>query len=274
MVTRQLNKMKQVLFVIIFCLKLTSLQALELRGDFIQGNLIVGKTDSRSKIFIDKKKIKISSQGFFVFGLSKNRKNDVSIKVVKNGISEIIVKKVYKKKYRVQKIDGLPSKQVTPPKEVYERIKNDNKLISEARALNSDLIFFNDEFKIPIKNTIITGVYGSQRILNGIPKSPHYGLDFAAKEGTEIKAMLDGKVTLSEKNLYYTGGTIIFDHGHGVSTLYMHLKDLYVKKGQNIKQGDIIGTVGKTGRSTGPHLDIRLNWFDIKLDPASVLKIN
>ena len=274
MVTRQLNKMKQVLFVIIFCLKLTSLQALELRGDFIQGNLIVGKTDSRSKIFIDKKKIKISSQGFFVFGLSKNRKNDVSIKVVKNGISEIIVKKVYKKKYRVQKIDGLPSKQVTPPKEVYERIKNDNKLISEARALNSDLIFFNDEFKIPIKNTIITGVYGSQRILNGIPKSPHYGLDFAAKEGTEIKAMLDGKVTLSEKNLYYTGGTIIFDHGHGVSTLYMHLKDLYVKKGQNIKQGDVIGTVGKTGRSTGPHLDIRLNWFDIKLDPASVLKIN
>jgi len=274
MVTRQLNKMKQVLFVIIFCLKLTSLQALELRGDFIQGNLIVGKTDSRSKIFIDKKKIKISSQGFFVFGLSKNRKNDVSIKVIKNGISEIIVKKVYKKKYRVQKIDGLPSKQVTPPKEVYERIKNDNKLISEARALNSDLIFFNDEFKIPIKNTIITGVYGSQRILNGIPKSPHYGLDFAAKEGTEIKAMLDGKVTLSEKNLYYTGGTIIFDHGHGVSTLYMHLKDLYVKKGQNIKQGDVIGTVGKTGRSTGPHLDIRLNWFDIKLDPASVLKIN
>jgi murein DD-endopeptidase MepM/ murein hydrolase activator NlpD len=115
-------------------------------------------------------------------------------------------------------------------------------------------------------------VYGSQRILNGIPKSPHYGLDFAATEGTKVKAMLDGIVTLSEKNLYYTGGTIIFDHGHGVSTLYMHMKDIYVKNGESIKQGDVIGTVGKTGRATGAHLDIRLNWFDAKLDPDSVLR--
>jgi murein DD-endopeptidase MepM/ murein hydrolase activator NlpD len=138
----------------------------------------------------------------------------------------------------------------------------------------SELTFFSNEFKLPVENKIITGVYGSQRILNGIPKSPHYGLDFAAKEGTEIKSMLDGIVTLSEADLYYTGGTIIFDHGHGVSTLYMHLKDLYVKKGQKIKQGDVIGTVGKTGRSTGAHLDIRLNWFDVKLDPASVLELD
>ena len=99
-------------------------------------------------------------------------------------------------------------------------------------------------------------------------------MDFAAKEGTPIKAMLDGEVTLSEKDLYYTGGTIIFDHGHGVSTLYMHLKDVNVFKGQKVKKGEIIGTVGKTGRSTGAHLDIRLNWYDVKLDPASVLDLN
>jgi len=206
--------------------------------------------------------------------LSKNRKNDVTIKVVKDGVSSDIVKKVFKKKYNIQKINGLPSKQVTPPKEVYKRIKNDNMLIGSARAINSNLNFFSKKFEIPIKNTIITGVYGSQRILNGIPKSPHYGLDFAAKEGTQIKAMLDGVVTLSEKDLYYTGGTIIFDHGHGVSTLYMHMKDVFVKKGQMIKQGEVIGTVGKTGRSTGAHLDIRLNWFDVKLDPASVLSLD
>ena len=209
-----------------------------------------------------------------MFGLSKDRKNDLSIKVVKNGITSKIIKKIYKKKYQVQKINGLPVKQVTPPKEVYERIKNDNKLISKARSVNSDLNFFTSEFKAPLKNSIISGVYGSQRVLNGIPKSPHYGLDFAANEGTEIKAMLDGVVTLSEKNLYYTGGTIIFDHGHGISTLYMHMKDVYVKNGQTIRQGDVIGTVGRTGRSTGPHLDVRLNWFGIKLDPASVLDLN
>ena len=266
--------MKQLLLIIFILLNPNILNALELRGDFFQGNLILGKTESNSSVFIDKKKIKISKQGFFVFGLSKDRKNDLIIEIVEKGETRKIIKKVYKKKYKIQRIDGLPSKQVTPPKEVYERIKNDNMLIGKARSIDSSLIFFKNKFKAPIKKAVITGVYGSQRVLNGIPKSPHYGLDFAAKEGTEIKAMLDGVVTLSENNLYYTGGTIIFDHGHGISTLYMHMKDLYVENEQEVKQGDVIGTVGKTGRSTGAHLDIRLNWFDVKLDPASVLDLN
>ncbi|MDC6482218.1 M23 family metallopeptidase [Pelagibacteraceae bacterium] len=266
--------MKKLLFLIIIFFYLSPIYAVELKGDFFQGNLIVGKTEPGSKIYIDNKEIKVSNQGFFAFGLNKNRKNDVLIKEFKNGTTKNILKKVYKKKYKIQRINGLPSKQVTPPKEVYERIKNDNKLIVKARATDSDLTYFNNKFVVPIENSIITGVYGSQRILNGIPKSPHYGLDFAAKEGTKIKAMLDGVVTLSENDLYYTGGTVIFDHGHGVSTLYMHMKDIYVKKGQKLKQGQAIGTVGKTGRSTGPHLDIRLNWFGVKLDPASVLNLN
>ena len=266
--------MKKILFTLILFLNPNMLYCLDLKGDFFQGNLIIGKTEPDSKIFIDEKRVKISKKGFFAFGLGKDRKNNVTIIEFKNGVSKKIVKKVYKKKYLIQKINGLPKKQVTPPKEVYERIKNDNKLIGEARAINTDLTFFTNTFKIPIKNSIITGVYGSQRILNGIPKSPHYGLDFAAKEGTDVKAMLSGVVTLSERDLYYTGGTIILDHGHGVSTLYMHLKDIYVQNGKNINKGDVIGTVGKTGRSTGAHLDIRLNLFDLKLDPASVLNIN
>ena len=266
--------MNKFLLIVIIIIKSTTLNAIELRGDFLQGNLIIGKTQPNSIVLIDKKEIKISKQGFFVFGLSKDRKNDLIIEIVENGLSTKIVKKVYKKKYKIQKINGLPSKQVTPPEEVYERIKNDNKLIGNARATNSDLTFFSNKFDLPIKNTIITGVYGSQRILNGIPKSPHYGLDFAAPEGTPIKAMLDGVVTLAEPDLYYTGGTIIFDHGHGISTLYMHMKNVDIKKGQKVKKGELIGTVGKTGRSTGPHLDVRLNWFDVKLDPASVLKLD
>ena len=138
---------------------------------------------------------------------------------------------------------------------------------------DSALTFFTKEFIIPVENAIISGVYGSQRILNGKPKWPHYGLDFAADEGTKIKAMLDGMVTLAEPDLFYTGGTLIFDHGHGISTLYMHMEKILVKKGQKIKQGDIIGTVGSTGRATGAHLDVRLNWFHIRLDPATVLNI-
>ena len=124
---------------------------------------------------------------------------------------------------------------------------------------------------IPVDNAIITGVYGSQRILNGKPKWPHYGLDFAQKEGTEIKAMLNGIVTLAETDLYYTGGTIIMDHGHGISTIYSHLENVLVSVGDKINQGDIIGSVGSTGRSTGPHLDFRINWFQTRLDPMSVL---
>ena len=156
---------------------------------------------------------------------------------------------------------------------MYERIKEENKLIGNVRDIDSNLKFFKNKFIVPVENAIITGVYGSQRILNGKPKWPHYGLDFAAEEGTKIKAMLDGIITLAEPDLYYTGGTLIVDHGHGISTLYMHMQKLLVKKGQNIKQGDVIGTVGSTGRATGAHLDVRLNWFQTRLDPATVLNI-
>ena len=247
--------------------------ALDFTGKFIQGHYIIGNTDPKSKIWIDKKKVKISDDGYFVFGISRDRKYDIVITIKKDGEVKKIIKKVQKRKYQIQKIDGLPQKKVTPPKEVYERIKRENKIITDARSVNSNLTFFKNKFTLPLENAIITGVYGSQRILNGKPKWPHYGIDFAAKEGTKIKAMLDGTVTMVESNLFYTGGTLIFDHGHGISTLYMHMQKIYVKKGQNVKQGEVIGTVGSTGRSTGPHLDVRLNWFGTRLDPMSVLNI-
>ena len=184
---------------------------------------------------------------------------------------KLIEKKVFKRKYKIQRIDGLPPKQVTPPPEVFDRIKMDNKLIGKARAINSKLVFFKDKFIYPIDKYIITGVYGSQRILNGKPRRPHYGIDFHAPEGTPVKSMMDGVVTLVENDMYFTGGTVIFDHGHGISTLYMHMKDINVKKGQKVKKGQIVGTLGQSGRATGPHLDIRLNWFEVKLDPATIL---
>ena len=265
--------MKLLILFISFLLSQNFLQAVEFTGDFKQGEFIIGKTNPKSEIIIDKKKIRVSKNGYFAFGLGRDRKNDVVIKIIQDEKLEIITKKVYKKEYKVQRIDGLQKKQVTPPKEVYERIKKDNILIGKARSIDSELPFFKNKFILPVDKSIITGVYGSQRILNGKPRRPHYGLDFAASEGTPIKAMLDGVVTLSESDLYFTGGTIIFDHGHGVSTLYMHLKDVHVNVGDVIKQGEIIGLVGKTGRSTGPHLDVRLNWFNVKLDPESVLKV-
>ena len=263
----------KILISLVFLLITTSSFAVTFDGKFIQGSFILGKTEPGSEVFIDKKKVRVTSDGFFVFGLGRDRKYDVVITLNKDGNKQKIVKKVQKRKYNIQRIDGLEERKVTPPEEVYERIKRENKWINEARAIDSNLTFFTKKFTVPLENAIISGVYGSQRILNGKPKWPHYGLDFAADEGTKIKAMLDGTVTLAKPDLFYTGGTLIFDHGHGVSTLYMHMKKILPKKGQKVKQGDVIGTVGSTGRVTGAHLDVRLNWFQTRLDPATVLDI-
>jgi len=262
--------MKKILILLFFFLS-NNVLAVEFQGKFIQGHFIIGKTEPYTKVLIDKKEVKVTDDGFFAFGIGRDRKYDVVITLKKDGNKQKIVKKVHKRKYNIQKIDGLEEKKVTPPEEVYERIKKENKLIAKARMVDSDLDFFKNKFIIPVDDAIITGVYGSQRILNGKPKWPHYGLDFAQKEGTPVKAMLDGTVTLAKPDLYYTGGTLIFDHGHGISTLYMHMQKILVNEGQKVKQGEIIGTVGSTGRATGPHLDVRLNWFDTRLDPATAL---
>ena len=260
------------LFFLFALLISTNVWAVDFDGKFIQGHFILGKTEPNSEIWIDKKKVKVTKDGYFAFGIGRDHKYDIVITKLFNKKKQKIIKKVQKRKYRIQKIDGLPEKKVTPPKEVYERIKRENKKIVNARSIESDLTFFKKKFIYPLENSIVTGVYGSQRILNGKPKWPHYGIDFAAKEGTKIKAMLDGTATMVEKDLFYTGGTLIFDHGHGISTLYMHMKEIFVKNGQEVKQGQIIGTVGSTGRSTGAHLDIRLNWYGTRLDPMTVLK--
>ncbi|WP_440916538.1 M23 family metallopeptidase [Candidatus Pelagibacter sp.] len=258
------------LFFLIFCFLPTHSIAIEFIGKFLQGHFIVGKTDPTAKIIIDKKQVKVSEDGFFVFGLDRDRKFDLTITKIINGKKDKIIKKVIKRKYNIQRIDGLEESKVTPPESVYKRIKDENNKIGKARAINSDLPFFKNQFIMPVEG-IISGVYGSQRILNGKPKWPHYGIDIAAKQGTMIKSSGSGIVTMAEDDLYYTGGTIIMDHGHGISTIYSHLENVMVSVGDKINQGDIIGTVGSTGRSTGPHLDFRVNWFQTRLDPMSVI---
>ena len=264
------SKIISKLFLIITFLTTTQLNAVEFKGKFIQGHYIVGVTDPSSKIIIDKKNVKVSEDGYFVFGIDRDRKFDLTITKINNGKKEKIIKKNLKRKYNIQRIDGLEESKVTPPESVYKRIKKENNKIGEARAINSDLPFFKNQFIMPVEG-IISGVYGSQRILNGKPRWPHYGIDIAAKKGTMIKSSGSGVVTMAEDDLYYTGGTIIMDHGHGISTIYSHLETVLVSVGDKINKGDLIGTVGSTGRSTGPHLDFRVNWFQTRLDPMSIL---
>ena len=258
------------LFFVLFFFVATKSNAIEFKGKFLQGHFIIGITDPLAKILIDKKNVKVSEDGYFVFGIDRDRKFDLVITKIQNGKKEKITKKVLKRQYNIQRIDGLEESKVTPPESVYKRIKEENNKIGKARAINSDLPFFKNRFIMPVEG-IISGVYGSQRILNGKPRWPHYGIDIAAKKGTMIKSSGAGVVTMAEDDLYYTGGTIIMDHGHGISTIYSHLETVMVSIGDRINKGDIIGTVGSTGRSTGPHLDFRVNWFQTRLDPMSIL---
>ena len=212
--------MKKILLILAILFPL-EVSAIEFIGNFSQGNFILGKTKPNTKIIVNKTEVRVSKDGYFVFGIDRDRKYDLVITKISNGKKEKIVKKILKRKYKIQRIDGLPENKVTPPESVYKRIKAENNRIGEARAINSELNFFKDKFIMPVDG-IITGVYGSQRILNGKPKWPHYGIDIAAKQGTQIISSATGVVTMAEDDLYYTGGTIIMDHGHGISTIYSH----------------------------------------------------
>ena len=238
-----------------------------LEGNFIQGGLVKGKTDKNIIVKFKERLIRKTSKGFFVIGFGRDHPNiaNLSIKINQKWVSKNLY--IKKRIYKTQVINGLEKKMVTPPKSFYDRIIRENKAIKNVRNLDSDIDFIFQKFNWPAKG-IISGVFGSQRILNGKPKRPHYGIDIAAKKGTSVLAPIESIVRMAEKNLYYTGGTIMLDHGHGVTSVYSHLSLINVNVGDKVKKGQKIGEIGSTGRSTGPHLDWRINWFLERLDPA------
>ena len=238
-----------------------------LEGNFIQGGLVKGKIDSNISVRFKERLLRKTSKGFFVIGFGRDHPKiaNLSIKINQNWISKTL--NIKKRIYKTQMINGLEKKMVTPPKSFYDRIIRENKAIKNIRNLDSDIDFIFQKFNWPAKG-IISGVFGSQRILNGKPKRPHYGIDIAAKKGTSVIAPIESIVRMAEKDLYYTGGTIMLDHGHGVTSVYSHLSLINVNVGDKVKKGQKIGEIGSTGRSTGPHLDWRINWFLERLDPA------
>jgi len=244
---------------------------IDLEGYFIQGGYVKGKTSSKIKIKFENRDVYLSKKNKFILGFGRDYSEVANLKfnIDNKWINKTL--KIKKNKYKIQKIDGLPKKFVSPPKEIYERIIRENKLIAKVRTLNSKIDYTFQDFLLPAKG-IITGVFGSQRILNGKPRRPHYGIDIAAKKGSKVISPTDAIVRLSEKDLYFTGGTIMLDHGHGITSVYSHLSKVLVKKNDKIQKGDVIGLIGSTGRSTGPHLDWRINWFDQRLDPLMFIK--
>ncbi|MGB0342262.1 MAG: M23 family metallopeptidase [Parvibaculales bacterium] len=190
----------------------------------------------------------------------------------KSGDSMVI--ELVKRDYRLQYIDGLPPQMVTPPDEAWPRIRAQSQQKRAARAKTAHQPWMADALRAGLRDGVdwpvigrVTGVYGSQRFYNRQPRRPHFGIDIAAPKGTPIRAPMAGEVTLSEPDMYFEGGLIFIHHGLGLTSAYMHLDSLFVRAGDQIAGGQIIGTVGSTGRSTGPHLDWRLFWRDQRLDP-------
>lgn len=250
-----------------------ALAEIKLSGEIEQGGLIVGKAKPNSVVFLNDKALKVSPQGDFGFGFGRDDETEYTLKVSDvDGHVDTMILTPKKRQYNIQKVNGIAKKIMNPDPKAIARAKKDSLEVKAARKTNSQLRSFAQGFIAPMDGTI-TGVYGSQRFYNGVPKTPHYGLDYAGKKGDPVKAPADGVVVLNVPDMFYSGGTVIIDHGHGVNSTFLHLSDAYVKLGETVKQGQVIAAVGSTGRSTGPHLDWRVNWFDIRLDPALVLKV-
>ena len=243
-------------------------QPLVLDGPLVQGGLVKGRVPSGTEVWFAGNPVRVSEEGDFLIGFHRDEPLAVTLRLkYPDGKVEKLDLEIEKRNYDVQRIDGLPPRKVTPSEKDLERIYAETRLIKQARKLDDDRTDYKTGFIWPTVGRI-SGIYGSQRILNGKPRRPHYGIDIAAPTGTPVLAPADGVVTLAHPDTYFNGGLIALDHGHGLSSWFSHLSRLLVSKGDRVKRGDRIAEVGSTGRSTGPHLDWRINLFERRIDPA------
>ena len=254
-----------------FTAQTKKLGAIKLNGYFVQGGVVVGRSGKLKAMTLDGREVPLGPKGEYVFGFSRDEKgSQVLTLVYKDGKFESHSLEIAPRSYDIQRIEGLPPKQVTPPPEVLARIKRENAKIGKARRQRGDWQDFAGTWIWPAHGRI-SGVYGSQRILNGQPRRPHFGVDIANSTGTPVVAPAGGVVRLAEEDLYYSGGTIIIDHGQGLQSTFLHMASVEVAPNQRVEQGERIGSIGATGRVTGAHLDWRVNWFARRIDAQFLL---
>ena len=235
-----------------------------------QGALVIGKVPAGSQVSYDGLDLKVTSYGTVVFGVERTEAGPVTVQVTRpDGSRETASVAVTARDWPIERVDGVPGKTVNPPPAIAERIAREQAAVTAARSRNDARTGFAQDFIWPVQGRI-SGRFGNQRIYNGTPGSAHSGMDIAAPNGTPVKAPAAGVVTFAD-DLYLTGGTILLDHGHGVSSNFLHLSRMDVEVGDSIEQGQVIGLVGATGRATGPHLHWGMNWLTVRIDPLLVL---
>jgi|TARA_B110000240_G_scaffold166272_1_gene187504 hypothetical protein len=241
------------------------------QGSKQQGGLLLGKISSGYSVSYEGRVLRSTPEGHFLIGLGRQAPPTITVLLrAPSGNQTVHELRIAQRQYKIQRVDGVPQTTVIPPATELARIRSDSALVKRARKEITNDLDFLAGFERPLVGPI-TGVYGSQRVYNGVPKSPHYGLDYAAPKGTLVMAPGSGTVRMAHRDLFYSGGTLIIDHGHGLSSTFLHLSDILVAVGTRVKRGEAIAKVGSTGRATGPHLDWRMNWHKQRIDPALVL---
>ena len=240
-----------------------------IKGEIIAGGIIIVNASPGSTVKLNGESIMISDKGVFLVGFERKPQPTQILEIYdENLLVEKITLNVKTRSYEIQRINGIKKEKVDPPQSVIDRIYMERNSVKESRK-KSNLItstYYNNGFVLPAKGPI-SGVYGSQRILNGKPRSPHYGIDIALPKGHEVVSSMDGIVVFSNNDLYYSGGTIIIAHGQGLTTSYLHLSEILVSVNNIVRRGELIGKVGETGRATGPHLHWGAELKGKRIDP-------
>jgi len=237
-----------------------------------QGALVIGKVPAGSTVRYAGRDLRVSAYGSVVFGIGRDEKGPLQVQVRRpDGGSETAAIAVKPRDWPLERVNGVPPKTVNPPPAIAERIAREQARVTEARQRDDDRTDFTQTFQWPLQGRI-SGRFGNARIYNGQPGAGHSGMDIAAPTGTPVKAPAAGIVTFADPDLYLTGGTLVLDHGFGISSNFLHLSRIDVKVGERIAQGQVIAAVGATGRATGPHLHWGMNWFDTRIDPLLVLE--
>lgn len=237
-----------------------------------QGALVFGKVPPGSQVRYRERLLRATGYGTVAFGVGRDETGPLKVDVtLPSGRVEPVSIAVTPRDWPVEHVNGVPPKTVNPPPEIAARIQREQALVTAARERDDERTDFALPFQWPVQGRI-SGRFGNARVYNGQPGAGHSGMDIAAPDGTPVKAPAGGVVTFASPDLYLTGGTVLLDHGHGVSSNFLHLSRIDVKVGDRIEPGQVIGAVGATGRATGPHLHWGMNWFDTRIDPLLVLE--
>lgn len=243
-------------------------------GPFIEGAAIICRSEPGTTVSFGDQSALADADGWLILGINRDADAEMTLTAqLPSGETLSQTHAIEQREYDIQRVDGVPPRTVNPPEEALVLIRAQSRMKAAAYTSRWEGSGFAEGF-LPPAEGVISGVYGSQRVYNGEPRRPHYGLDYANIAGSPVVAPAAGIVTLADADMYYEGGLIFIDHGQGFTSAFLHLGAVQVEVGDIVERGQQIGEIGSGGRATGAHLDWRIKWRNRYIDPALVLELD